>query len=168
MNQLAILEGENLGATGLRKLARQTRNVAKQTGRATAQAAKSTAKFVNRQILNRAKALINSNVRKLIGKYISSDKLQKTGTASLAASIQPLIQTPIISALALIPGAQPLIPTAPALISAATYKAIDELKKTAMKKTRLSGEVKQGLEKSDITALVAAGIIATAILRGKK
>jgi hypothetical protein len=174
MTQLAILEGDTLGAFKLKKLIRQTKNVAKDSGKVAFKVVKTAAapitevsSFVKRQILDKATGMIRRNVENLASKYISPSKLASTGTASLVGSLQPIIQPPIMAALALIPGAQVVIPLAPSLITAASYKAVDNLKQKALRKARLNGEIT--LDKNQKTlVLIGGGVLVYLLMKRKK
>lgn len=172
MTQLAILEGENLGKFTIKKIIRQTKNVAKNTGGVALKVAKASmpiseiSKFVKKQLLDKINVIIRQNVEKLASKYISPSKLATSGTASLVGSLQPIIQPPIIAILSAIPGAQAAIPFAPSLILAASYKAVDNLKAKALKRLNLNGDFK--LEKNKkVILLVGGGIVAYMLLKRK-
>jgi len=174
MTQLAILEGEYLGAFKLKKLIRQTKNVAKDSGKVAFKVVKTAAapvtevsSFVKRQLLDKVNGIIRRNVEKLAAKYISPSKLATTGTASLVGSLQPIIQPPIIALLSVIPGAQAVIPLAPSLITAASYKAVDSLKQKALKKAKLNGEIKLD-NNQKVLVLIGSGIFAYMLLKRKK
>lgn len=173
MTQLAILEGETLGRFKLKRLIRKTKNFAKDTGKVSLKLAEKAGKpileisnVIKNQLLGKANGIIRRNVGRLAKKYISPSKLVTTGTASLVGSLQPIIEPPIIAVIAGIPGMQPILPLLPSLITTASYKAINDLKKQALQKTHLSGEI--NFKKNQTIVLIGGGLLAYMLLKRKK